>query len=166
MLIYGLLYLTGYDSVGLDDIKQFRQFGSHTPGHPENFETEGVEVTTGPLGQGVANAVGTAMATKHLAALFNKPDVPPLIDNYTYVLMGDGCAMEGISNEAASMAGHLGLGNLIVFYDDNQISIDGDTTIAFTEDVNARYEALGWHVQTVNEATLDLDALREATLKA
>ncbi len=148
MLQYALLYLTGYDSVSLEDIKQFRQWGSKTPGHPENHVTKGIEVTTGPLGQGVANGVGLAMAEAHLAAKFNKPD-SKIIDHYTYVIAGDGCNMEGISGEAASLAGHLGLGKLIVLYDDNSISIEGSTEIAFTEDVNKRFEAYGWHVQHV-----------------
>jgi transketolase len=140
MLQYAMLHLTGYDSVGMEDIKQFRQWGSKTPGHPENFLTSGVEVTTGPLGQGVANAVGFAMAEAHLAAKFNKPD-STIIDHYTYVIAGDGCNMEGISGEAASLAGHLGLGKLIVLYDDNSISIEGSTDIAFTEDVNKRFDS-------------------------
>ena len=161
MLQYALMYLAGYDSVTLDDIKQFRQWGSRTPGHPENFETPGVEVTTGPLGQGVANAVGLAMAEAHLAAKFNKPDCQ-LIDHYTYVIAGDGCNMEGISGEAASLAGHLGLGKLIVLYDDNHISIEGNTNIAFTEDVNKRFEAYNWHVQHVEGGNDDLDAIAKA----
>jgi transketolase len=150
MLQYALLHLAGYDSVSLEDIKQFRQWGSKTPGHPENFVTAGVEVTTGPLGQGIANGVGLAMAEAHLAAKFNKPD-STIIDHYTYVIVGDGCNMEGISGEAASLAGHLGLGKLIVLYDDNSISIEGSTDIAFTEDVNKRFEAYGWHVQHVEK---------------
>ena len=161
MLQYALMYLTGYDSVTIEDIKQFRQWGSKTPGHPENFVTPGVEVTTGPLGQGIANAVGLAMAEAHLAAKFNKPDCQ-LIDHYTYAIVGDGCAMEGISGEASSLAGHLGLGKLIVLYDDNHISIEGNTNIAFTEDVNKRYEAYGWHVQHVEGGNHDLDAIAKA----
>jgi transketolase len=161
MLQYALMYLAGYDSVSIEDIKQFRQWGSKTPGHPENFVTPGVEVTTGPLGQGVANAVGLAMAEAHLAARFNKPDCQP-IDHYTYVIVGDGCNMEGISGEAASLAGHLGLNKLIVLYDDNHISIEGNTNIAFTEDVNKRYEAYGWHVQHVEGGNDDLDAIAAA----
>jgi transketolase len=162
MLQYALLHLAGYDSVSLEDLQQFRQLGSKTPGHPENFVTKGVEVTTGPLGQGVANAVGLAVAEKHLAARFNKPDCPPVVDHYTYCIMGDGCNMEGISNEAASIAGHWGLDKLIVLYDDNHISIDGNTSISFTEDVAARYEALGWHVQHVLDGNTDIDAIRKA----
>jgi transketolase len=161
MLQYALLYLTGYDSVTLDDIKQFRQWGARTPGHPENFETPGVEVTTGPLGQGIANAVGLAMAEAHLAGRFNKPDCT-VVDHYTYVILGDGCNMEGVSGEACSLAGHLGLGKLIALYDDNHISIDGSTDIAFTEDVAKRFEAYGWHVQHVENGNTDLDAIAKA----
>lgn len=165
MLQYALLYLTGYDSVTLDDIKQFRQWGSRTPGHPENFETAGVEVTTGPLGQGIANAVGLAMAEAHMAARFNKPD-STLIDHYTYVILGDGCNMEGVSGEACSLAGHLGLGKLIALYDDNHISIDGSTDISFTEDVSKRFEAYGWHVLHVENGNTDLDAIAKAIEEA
>jgi transketolase len=161
MLQYALLHLTGYDSVTLDDIKQFRQWGSRTPGHPENFETPGVEVTTGPLGQGIANGVGLAMAEAHMAAKFNKPDCK-LIDHYTYVILGDGCNMEGVSGEACSLAGHLGLGKLIALYDDNHISIDGSTDISFTEDVAKRFEAYGWHVQHVADGNTDLGAIQKA----
>lgn len=161
MLQYALLYLTGYDSVSLDDIKQFRQWDSKTPGHPENFMTEGVEVTTGPLGQGIANGVGLAMAEAHLAAKFNKPDCQ-IIDHYTYVILGDGCNMEGVSGEACSVAGHLGLGKLIALYDDNHISIDGSTDLAFTEDVGKRFEAYGWHVQHVPDGNTNLDAIHKA----
>ncbi|MGL5871544.1 MAG: transketolase family protein, partial [Xenococcaceae cyanobacterium] len=161
MLQYALLYLTGYDSVTIDDIKQFRQWGSRTPGHPENFETKGVEVTTGPLGQGIANAVGLAMAEAHMAAKFNKPDCQ-LVDHYTYVILGDGCNMEGVSGEACSLAGHLGLGKLIALYDDNHISIDGSTDISFTEDVSKRFEAYGWHVQHVENGNDDLAAIQKA----
>ncbi len=165
MLQYALLYLTGYDSVTLDDIKQFRQWESRTPGHPENFLTEGVEVTTGPLGQGIANGVGLAVAEAHLAARFNKPD-SQLVDHYTYVILGDGCNMEGISGEACSLAGHWGLGKLIAFYDDNHISIDGSTDIAFTEDVGKRFEAYGWHVQHVTDGNQDLEAIAKAIAAA
>jgi transketolase len=165
MLQYALLYLTGYDSVTLDDIKQFRQWGSKTPGHPENFETPGVEVTTGPLGQGIANAVGLAMAEAHLAAKFNKPDAK-IVDHYTYVILGDGCNMEGVSGEACSLAGHLGLGKLIALYDDNHISIDGSTDIAFTEDVGKRFEAYGWHVQAVSDGDTNLEAIHKAIAAA
>ncbi|NER94814.1 MAG: transketolase [Symploca sp. SIO1B1] len=169
MLQYALLHLTGYDSVTIDDLKQFRQWGSRTPGHPENFETKGIEVTTGPLGQGIANGVGLAMAEAHLAAKFNKPDCT-LVDHYTYVILGDGCNMEGVSGEACSLAGHLGLGKLIALYDDNHISIDGHTDISFTEDVGKRFEAYGWHVITVDNPNLDedtkLDAVHAAIAEA
>ncbi len=165
MLQYALLYLCGYDSVSLDDIKQFRQWGSVTPGHPENFETPGVEVTTGPLGQGIANGVGLAMAEAHLAARFNKPDCT-LVDHYTYVILGDGCNMEGVSGEACSLAGHLGLGKLIALYDDNHISIDGSTDISFTEDVGKRFEAYGWHVLHVEDGNTDLEAIHNAIAAA
>ena len=161
MLQYALLYLTGYDSVTIDDIKQFRQWESRTPGHPENFETAGVEVTTGPLGQGIANGVGLAVAEAHLAAKFNKPDIK-LVDHYTYVIVGDGCNMEGVSGEAASIAGHWGLGKLIALYDDNHISIDGSTDVAFTEDVSKRFEAYGWHVLHVENGNTDLEAIAKA----
>jgi transketolase len=161
MLQYALLHLTGYDSVTLDDIKQFRQWESRTPGHPENFETPGVEVTTGPLGQGICNGVGLAMAEAHLAAKFNKPDCK-LVDHYTYVILGDGCNMEGVSGEACSLAGHLGLGKLIALYDDNHISIDGNTEISFTEDVGKRFEAYGWHVIHVQDGNTDLDGIAKA----
>ncbi|ANV90072.1 transketolase [Picosynechococcus sp. PCC 8807] len=161
MLQYALMYLAGYDSVSLEDIKQFRQWKSKTPGHPENFETPGVEVTTGPLGQGIANAVGLALAEAHLAARYNKPDAK-IFDHYTYVIMGDGCNMEGISGEAASIAGHWGLGKLIALYDDNHISIDGSTDIAFTEDVCKRYESYGWHVLHVEDGNNDIEAIAKA----
>ncbi len=161
MLQYALMYLAGYDSVPIEEIKQFRQWKSKTPGHPENFVTPGVEVTTGPLGQGIANAVGLAAAEAHLAARFNKPD-NQLIDHYTYVILGDGCNMEGISGEACSLAGHWGLGKLIALYDDNHISIDGSTDIAFTEDVSKRFEAYGWHVQHVENGNTDLEAIAKA----
>ncbi|VFQ75749.1 unnamed protein product [Cuscuta campestris] len=165
MLHYALLHLAGYDSVTEEDLKNFRQWGSRTPGHPENFETPGVEVTTGPLGQGIANAVGLALAERHLAARFNKPD-SEIVDHYTYTILGDGCQMEGISNEACSLAGHWGLGKLIAFYDDNHISIDGDTEIAFTEDVSARFEALGWHVIWVKNGNSGYDEIRAAIKEA
>lgn len=161
MLQYAMLHLTGYDSVTIDDIKQFRQWESKTPGHPENFMTNGVEVTTGPLGQGIANGVGLALAEAHLAAKFNKPDCN-IVDHYTYVILGDGCNMEGISGEACSLAGHWGLGKLIALYDDNHISIDGSTDISFTEDVGKRFEAYGWHVQHVENGNTDLAAIEEA----
>ncbi|MEA5533202.1 transketolase [Crocosphaera sp. XPORK-15E] len=165
MLQYALLYLTGYDSVSIEDIKQFRQWGSKTPGHPENFETEGVEVTTGPLGQGIANGVGLALAEAHLAATFNKPDAT-IVDHYTYVILGDGCNMEGVASEACSIAGHWGLGKLIALYDDNHISIDGSTDVAFTEDVSKRFEAYGWHVIHVKDGNTDLAAIAKAIEEA
>ncbi|CAI8600761.1 unnamed protein product [Vicia faba] len=165
MLQYALLHLAGYDSVKEEDLKEFRQWGSRTPGHPENFETPGIEVTTGPLGQGIANAVGLALAEKHLAARFNKPD-NEIIDHYTYCILGDGCQMEGIANEACSLAGHWGLGKLIAFYDDNHISIDGDTEIAFTESVDKRFEALGWHVIWVKNGNTGFDEIRAAIKEA
>ena len=161
MLIYALLHLTGYDSVTIDDIKQFRQWGSKTPGHPETFETPGVEVTTGPLGAGISNAVGLAIAESHLAAKFNKADAK-IVDHYTYVVMGDGCNQEGIASEACSLAGHLKLGKLIALYDDNHITIDGRTDVSFTEDVLKRYEAYGWHVQHVADGNTDVDAITKA----
>ncbi|KAL8235672.1 hypothetical protein R6Q59_016753 [Mikania micrantha] len=165
MLQYALLHLAGYDSVKEEDLKQFRQWGSRTPGHPENFETPGVEVTTGPLGQGIANAVGLALAEKHLAARYNKPDAE-IVDHYTYCILGDGCQMEGIANEACSLAGHWGLGKLIALYDDNHISIDGDTEIAFTENVDQRFEALGWHIIWVKNGNTGYDEIRAAIKEA
>ncbi len=159
MLLYSMLYLTGYD-VSLEDIKNFRQWGSRTPGHPEYGHTPGVETTTGPLGQGVANAVGMAMAERHLAARFNRPG-HEVIDHYTYVICGDGDMMEGIASEAASFAGHLGLGRLICIYDDNKISIEGKTEITFTEDVARRFDAYNWHVQKVEDGN-DLNAIDTA----
>ena len=161
MLQYALLHLTGYDSVSIDDIKQFRQWGSKTPGHPETFETPGIEVTTGPLGAGISNAVGLAIAESHLAAKFNKPDAT-VVDHFTYVIMGDGCNQEGVSSEAASLAGHLKLGKLIALYDDNHITIDGRTNVSFTEDVLKRYEAYGWHVQHVADGNTDVDGIAKA----
>lgn len=159
MLLYSLLHLSGYD-VSLEDLKNFRQWGSKTPGHPEYGHTPGVETTTGPLGQGFANAVGMAMAERHLAARFNRPEAG-IIDHHTYVMCGDGDLMEGLSAEAASLAGHLGLGRLIVIYDDNGISIEGSTAIAFTEDVGRRFEACQWHVQRVDDGN-DVEALAAA----
>ena len=144
MLIYSLLHLTGYN-VSIDDLKNFRQFHSKTPGHPEYGYTDGVETTTGPLGQGIANAVGMALAEKILAAEFNK-DGLNIVDHYTYVFLGDGCLMEGISHEACSLAGTLGLGKLVVLYDDNNISIDGKVDGWFTENIPQRFQSYGWHV--------------------
>jgi len=159
MLLYSLLYLTGYD-VDLEDLKHFRQWGSKTPGHPEYGHTPGVETTTGPLGQGLANAVGMAMAERHLAARFNRSDAA-VIDHFTYVMCGDGDLMEGLSAEAASLAGHLGLGRLIVVYDDNGISIEGRTAITFTENIRQRFEACHWHVQAVEDGN-DVKAIAAA----
>ena len=149
MLLYSLLHLHGYD-LSLDDLKQFRQMGSKTPGHPEFGHTAGVETTTGPLGQGFSNGVGMAVAQKFLAATFNRPGFP-LFDYTIYGICGDGDLMEGVASEAASLAAHLKLGNLIFLYDDNSISIDGSTDLSFTEDVAARFLAYGWHVQTVTD---------------
>ena len=146
-LIYSLLHLFGY-GLPMEELKSFRQWGSKTPGHPECGHTVGVETTTGPLGQGVANAVGFAIAETMLAAKFNREGYP-LVDHYTYCFCGDGCMMEGISSEAASLAGTLKLGKLILLYDDNEISIEGDTDIAFREDVGARFSAYGWQVLKV-----------------
>ncbi len=156
MFQYALLHLSGYD-ITMDDIKNFRQVGSKTPGHPEYGHTSGIETTTGPLGQGLANAVGMAIAERMLAGRFNSAD-HTIVDHYTYVLAGDGCMMEGITSEASSLAGHLGLGKLIVFYDSNKISIDGSTDITFTETVRARYEAYGW--QTFEADAYEVDAIR------
>jgi len=153
MLLYGLLHLTGYD-LPLEELKNFRQWGSCTPGHPEYAHTPGVETTTGPLGQGFANGVGMAMAERFLAATFNRPDFF-IFDHFTYGIVSDGDLMEGLSHEAASLAGHLGLGKLIYLYDDNEISIEGSTDIAFSEDVPARFRAYGWRVQEVDGYDLD-----------
>ncbi|KKZ62769.1 transketolase [[Emmonsia] crescens] len=164
MLQYALLHLFGY-AVSLDDLKNFRTIDSITPGHPEAHDTPGIEVTTGPLGQGFANAVGLAIAQAHTGAVFNKPGFD-LINNYTYCIFGDGCAMEGIASEAASAAGHLQLGNLICLYDDNHISIDGDTNVAFTEDVMKRFDAYGWHTLSVGDGNNDLASIEAAIQKA
>ncbi|WDP84067.1 MAG: transketolase [Desulfobacter sp.] len=158
-LLYSMLYLFGY-GLKLDDLKDFRQWGSKTPGHPEYGETAGVETTTGPLGQGVANAVGMAMAERHMAARFNKED-QELINHHTYAICGDGDLMEGVTMEAASLAGHLGLGRLIVIYDDNSITIEGKTDIAFTENTKAKFEAMNWHVVEVEDGN-DLGAIEKA----
>jgi transketolase len=153
MLLYSLLHLSGYD-LPLEELERFRQWDSRTPGHPEYGLTPGVENTTGPLGQGFANGVGMAIAERFLAATFNQPEFP-VFDHYTYAIVSDGDLMEGISHEAASLAGHLGLGKLVYLYDDNEISIEGSTDITFTEDVPARFGAYGWHVQEVNGYDLD-----------
>ncbi|HXE40953.1 MAG TPA: transketolase, partial [Azonexus sp.] len=144
MLIYALLHLTGYD-LTIDDLKNFRQLHSKTAGHPEYGITVGVETTTGPLGQGITNAVGFALAERVLAAEFNKPG-HAIVDHYTYVFLGDGCLMEGVSHEACSLAGTLGLGKLIAFWDDNRISIDGHVEGWFTDHTPGRFESYGWHV--------------------
>jgi transketolase len=158
-LLYALLHLTGYD-LPLEELKSFRQWGSKTPGHPEFGHTTGVEVTTGPLGQGIANAVGMAIAERYLASHFNRPGYD-IVDHYTYVIAGDGDLMEGVSHEAASLAGHLKLGRLICLYDDNHISIEGPTDIAFTEDRAGRFTAYEWHVQRVDDGN-DTEALTAA----
>lgn len=164
MLLYALLYLFGYD-LTLDDLKSFRQLGSRTPGHPEYHMTPGVEVTTGPLGQGFGNAVGMAIAQAHLAATYGRDN--GLFDHHTYVLAGDGDMMEGVCCEAASLAGHLQLGKLICLYDDNHVTLGGPTTVSFTEDVGKRFEAYGWHVQHVHaEHANDVDALDRAIAAA
>lgn len=161
-LLYALLHVYGYD-LPLEELKRFRQWGSMTPGHPEYGRTPGVEVTTGPLGQGFAMAVGMAVAEKHLASIFNKSGFD-VIDHNTFVLASDGDLMEGVSSEAASLAGHLGLGKLIVLYDDNHISIEGDTALSFTEDRGLRFESYGWHVGRVDDGN-DLDGI-EIAIKA
>jgi transketolase len=158
-LLYGTLFLTGYD-LTLEDLKSFRQWESRTPGHPERGHTDGVEVTTGPLGQGIAMAVGMAMAEKHLAAIYNRPGFN-VVDHHTYALLGDGDLMEGVSHEAASLAGTLALGKLIFLYDDNLISLDGPTSLSFTDDALERFEAYHWHVQRVEDGN-DLAAIEAA----
>ena len=160
MLIYALLHLNGYEDMTLDQIRNFRQLGAITAGHPEAGHAGGIETTTGPLGQGIANAVGMAMAEAHLAAKFGRD----LVDHFTYVIAGDGCLMEGVSHEAASMAGHMGLSRLIVLFDDNGISIDGSTDLAVSEDTTARFEAYGWQVLAVDGH--DMDAVSAAIAEA
>ena len=163
MLLYSLLYLTGY-GLTLDDLKNFRQYGSKTPGHPEYGVTPGVETTTGPLGQGFANGVGMAIAESHLAAVYNQPE-HHIVDHFVYAIVTDGDLMEGVASEAASLAGHLRLGKLIYLYDDNHISIEGSTNIAFTEDRGARFEAYDWHVQHVEDGN-DIEAIDQAIIRA
>ena len=158
-LLYGTLFLSGYD-VTMDDLRSFRQWGSRTPGHPERGHLDGVEVTTGPLGQGIAMAVGMAIAEKHLAAVYNRPGFD-VVNHYTYAMLGDGDLMEGVSHEAASLAGTLALGKLIFLYDDNQISLDGPTSLSYTEDPLERFAAYHWHVQRVADGN-DLAALEAA----
>ena len=164
MLLYAMLFLTGYD-LSLEELKHFRQWESKTPGHPEYGITPGVETTTGPLGQGIMNAVGMAMAEAHLAAVFNQ-DGHTIVDHHTYVFCSDGDLMEGASHEAASMAGHLRLGKLICFYDDNHISIEGDTALTYSEDVAKRFDAYGWQVQDLGDRANDLEVLANAIIKA
>ncbi len=160
MLLYSMLHLTGYN-LPLEELKNFRQWGSLTPGHPEFGHTEGVEVTTGPLGQGISNCVGMAIAQKYLAAYYNRDDFN-LFDYKIYTIAGDGCMQEGVSSEACSLAGHLGLDNIIVIYDDNHITIDGETDLSFTEDVAKRFEAYGWYVQKVSGDGNDLNDINAA----
>ena len=154
ILLYSMLYLTGY-GLTLDDLRGFRQWGSRTPGHPELNHTPGVEVTTGPLGQGVANGVGMGIAERWLRTNFS----PEICDHHTFVIAGDGCFEEGISHEAASLAGHLQLGRLVYIYDDNHITIDGPTELAYNDDVGERFAAYGWSVENIGEVANDLDAL-------
>ncbi len=161
ILQYAMLHLTGYD-LTLEDLRQFRQWGSRTPGHPEYHHTAGIEVTTGPLGQGFANAVGLAVAERWLRARFG----PEVCDHRTFTIAGDGCFMEGVSHEAASLAGHLGLGRLLAFYDDNHITIDGPTELAYSDDVQGRFEAYGWRVRNLGEMANDVDGLEAAVREA
>ncbi len=161
ILLYSMLYLTGY-GLELDDIRNFRQWGSRTPGHPEVHHTAGVEVTTGPLGQGFANAVGLALAERTLRSKFGSE----LCDHNTFVIAGDGCFEEGISHEAASLAGHLHLDRLVCVYDDNHVTIDGPTELALSDNAQQRFEAYGWHVENLGEAANDLDALEAGLRRA
>ena len=161
ILLYSMLHLTGH-GLSLQDLRDFRQWGSATPGHPERGHTAGVEVTTGPLGQGVANGVGMGIAEEWLRATFG----PELCDHHTFVICGDGDLSEGISHEAASLAGHLGLGRLVYVYDDNHISIDGPTELAFTDDTPKRFEAYGWHVEDLGEMANDSDAIEGGLRRA
>ncbi|CAM8949105.1 unnamed protein product [Rhodiola kirilowii] len=165
LLQYVCLHLAGFHSIQIEDLKRLCKLGSHTPGHPENVVTEGIEVTTGPLGQGVANAVGLALAEAHLAARFNKPDAV-IVDHRTYCIMGDGCAMEGITHEAASLAAHWKLNKLTLIYDDNHNTIDGSTSLAFSEDISKRFEALGWHTITVDDIHENIGSFKSALLQA
>ncbi|TLS37426.1 transketolase [Pseudalkalibacillus caeni] len=163
MLLYSLLHLFGYD-VSMEDLKNFRQWGSKTPGHPEYGDTPGVDATTGPLGQGIAMAVGMAMAERHLASQYNKEGFP-VVDHYTYAICGDGDLMEGVASEASSLAGHLKLGRLVLMYDSNDISLDGDLDLSFTENVQKRFESYGWEVIRVEDGT-DIDSIGKAIEKA
>ncbi|XP_051130813.1 transketolase, chloroplastic-like [Andrographis paniculata] len=165
LLQYVCLHLAGFQSVQIEDLQRLCKLGSRTPGHPENIITDGIEVTTGPLGQGVANAVGLAIAEAHLAARFNKPDVA-VVDHRTYCIMGDGCAMEGISNEAASLAAHLKLNKLTLIYDDNHNTIDGSTDLAFTEDITLRFQGLGWNTITLDNTHGCIASFRNALFEA
>ena len=160
MLLYSMLHLTGYD-LSLDELKAFRQFGSRAAGHPESFCTPGVEATTGPLGQGATNAVGMAMAERFLANRYNKPG-QAIVDHHTYAIMGDGDMMEGITHEAAALAGHLKLGKLTWLYDDNKISLDGPTSLHFSEDVAKRFEAYGWQVIKIEKGDDDVEGIDQA----
>ena len=164
MLLYSLLHLTGYPEMTMDELKNFRQWGSRTAGHPEYGHAAGIEVTTGPLGQGFANGVGMGLAAKMLAARFNTDDPFRPVQHFVYAICSDGDLMEGISSEAASIAGHLGLGNLIYFYDDNNISIEGETRLTFSEEVKKRFESYGWHVLSIDGH--DRAAIRKAIRKA
>ena len=161
ILQYSTLFLSGY-GLELEDLKQFRQWDSLTPGHPEVGHTAGVEVTTGPLGQGLANAVGMAISERHLRSRFGAG----LVDHRTYAIVSDGDLMEGISHEAASLAGHPGLGRPTCIYDDNRITIDGPTTITLTDDAGARFRSYGWHVEEIGDVANDLDAIEAAILRA
>jgi transketolase len=163
MLLYSLLHLTGYD-LPLEELKRFRQWDSKTPGHPENILTPGVEITTGPLGQGFANGVGMAMGAAHLTAKFNREGFP-LVDGYVYAIVSDGDLMEGVAAEAASLAGHLKLGKLIYLYDDNRVTIEGFTSLAYSDDVPKRFDAYGWHTSTVEDGN-DLEAIEKAVRDA
>ncbi len=162
-LLYALLHLTGYD-LPLEELKRFRQWGSRTPGHPESRLTAGVEATTGPLGQGLANSVGMAIAEAHLAARYNRPG-HPIVDHRTWVIASDGDLMEGVTSEAGSLAGHLRLGKLVVLYDDNQVTLSATTSVTFSENVLKRYEAYGWQVQRVEDGS-DLGAIEGALREA
>jgi transketolase len=164
MLIYPLLHLTGYD-LSLDDLKSFRQWGSKTAGHPEHGVTPGVETTTGPLGQGLMNSLGMAMAEAHLAAIYNREGFG-IINHYTYALCSDGDLMEGASHEAASLAGHLKLGKLIWIYDNNHISLEGKTDLSYSDNVARRFEGYNWHVQDIGDSANDLAAITDAVSRA
>ncbi|MCL6380071.1 transketolase, partial [Pectobacterium brasiliense] len=162
MLLYSALHISGYD-VSIEDIKSFRQLGSKCPGHPEYGDTPGVETTTGPLGQGISTAVGMAIAEKMLAARFNTAE-HKIVDHYTYALVGEGCLMEGVSSESSSLAGHLKLGKLIVYYDENKITIDGSTDLTFTENIEERYKAYGW--QVLRGSMYSFEDIERLTLEA